>query len=299
MKAMMSGGTGFVGKHLAARLDTPILLGRNPARIQREMQGVEARQWDLGRPLDPAVFSGVDTVFHLAGESVFKGRWNAEKKDRILRSRVEGTKNLVTALGQTPNPPATLLCASAIGYYGSRGAEMLNESSPAGNDFLATVCKSWEEEARKAEEFGIRVVSLRIGVVLGADGGALPQMLLPFKLGLGGRLGSGDQYMSWIHIDDLVSLMLHAAGDKNIKGPINAVTPNPVTNREFTAQLAAALHRPALLPVPGFALKIALGEFAEVLLSSQRVLPETALLSGFHFAHPVLRNALADILSSR
>ncbi|MFH1217939.1 MAG: TIGR01777 family oxidoreductase [Pseudomonadota bacterium] len=296
MRALVTGGTGFIGKHLVSRLDNPVVLGRNPERIRQTITSAKARKWDMGHPLDPAVFAEVDTVFHLAGESIFKGRWNAEKKDRILRSRVEGTKNLVHALGQAENPPSTLICASAVGFYGSRGDEILDESSPAGNDFLAKVCTLWEEEARKAEIFGTRVVSVRFAVVLGTDGGALPQMLTPFKLGLGGRLGNGRQYMSWIHIDDLVNLLLHAAKDENIHGPVNGAAPNPVTNREFTAQLAASLHRPAIVPVPGFVMRAVLGEFGEVLLGSQRVMPEKAINSGFTFTHPLLQDALADLL---
>lgn len=296
MHALITGGTGFIGRYLVKRLARPVVLGRDPEQIRRELGDVEANRWDARSPLDPDLLTGVDTVFHLAGEPIASGRWDTEKKERIRKSRVEGTRLLVDALGRTAAPPATLICASAIGFYGSRGDEILRESSPAGQDFLAGVCGEWEEEAKRAERFGVRVVSLRIGVVLGPDGGALEKMLPPFRLGLGGRLGSGRQYMSWIHRDDLVGLLLHAADNETLHGPVNAVAPQPVTNREFTATLARVLHRPALLPVPAFILKMALGEFADVLLGSQRVIPEKAQIAGFHFAHQRLDETLAGFI---
>jgi len=294
MKTLITGGTGFIGTNLVSRLDCPVVLGRNPERIRKALKGVEARQWDPAGEIDPAVFAGVDTVYHLAGEPVFNGRWDSEKKERIMRSRVEGTRTMVRALARlAPDQrPSTLISSSAIGYYGSRGEEMLTESSRPGNDFLATVCRRWEEEAMLAEELGIRVVTPRIGVVLGRDGGALAKMLTPFKLGLGGRLGNGRQFMSWIHIDDLIGIMLHAVKNPAVRGPINGVTPNPVTNREFTAALAGALHRPAILPVPGFVLRAALGEFAAVLLGSQRVMPDKAIQTGYKFIHPLVKGAM-------
>lgn len=298
MHALITGGTGFIGRNLVKRLAKPVVLGRDPERIRRELGDVEANRWDARSPLDPDLFTGIDTVFHLAGEPIASGRWDTEKKERIRKSRVEGTRLLVDALGRTAAPPATLICASAIGFYGSRGDEILSESSPAGHDFLAGVCGEWEEEAKRAERFGVRVVSLRIGVVLGPDGGALEKMLPPFRLGLGGRLGSGRQYMSWIHRDDLVGLLLHAADNETLHGPVNAVAPQPVTNREFTATLARVLHRPALLPVPAFILKMALGEFADVLLGSQRVIPEKAQKAGFHFAHQRLDETLAGLVAA-
>ena len=298
MKSLITGGTGFIGTHLISRLDSPVVLGRNPDRIRKVLKGVEARQWNPAGEIDPAVFAGVDTVFHLAGEPVFNGRWNSEKKERIMRSRVEGTRTLVRALHRLDDRPRTLVCSSAIGYYGSRGDEMLTESSLPGNDFLATVCQRWEEEAMKAEELGIRVVTARIGVVLGADGGVLAKMLILFKLGLGGRLGNGRQYMSWLHIDDLIGLLLHAAQNTEVRGPLNCVAPNPVINREFTAALAAAVHRPAILPVPGCVLKAALGEFAAVPLSSQRVMPDKAIRTGYSFSYPFVQGALQAAINS-
>lgn len=298
MRCLVTGGTGFMGRHLVDKLDHPVVLGRNRERILQVLQGVDARQWDPDRPIDPQVFEGIDTVFHLAGEPVFNGRWNAARKKSIKESRVNTTRILVEAMAKLDHPPKTFICSSAIGYYGPRGDERLNESSPPGKDFLAEVCIAWEKEAKQAEEYGVRVVSLRIGVVLGKDGGAMQKMLTPFKLGLGGRLGSGRQYMSWIHVDDMVGIMLYAAANEKMQGPYNGVSPQPVTNSEFTAALGKALHRPALLPVPGLALRVALGEFANVLLGSQKVIPARTIQSGYSYLFPKLPEALADIIHS-
>jgi uncharacterized protein (TIGR01777 family) len=227
---------------------------------------------------------------------VAEGRWTAEKKRRIMDSRKIGTANLVQGLERLSERPAVLVSASAVGYYGDRGEETLDEQATPGDDFLAAVCIEWERAAQQAASLGMRVVNPRIGIVLGAGGGALAKMLLPFKLGLGGRLASGHQWMPWIHIDDLAALFLHAATHADLSGPMNAVAPNAVTNREFTRTLAAAVHRPALLPAPGPLLKLAVGEFAEVLLASQRVVPRVAEQSGFQFQHPELAEALRAIL---
>lgn len=299
MQSLVTGATGFIGSHLAGRLDHPVVVGRDARRMQKRLPGAEARQWDPSGEIDPAIFTGVDTVFHLAGESIFNGRWDRAKKDRIMRSRVEGTRNLVRALAGLTRPPRVLVCSSAVGYYGSRGDEILTESSAAGRDFLATVCMAWEEEARKAKAAGIRVVSVRTGVVLGADGGVLARMRTPFLFGLGARLGNGRQYMSWIHIDDLVGIFLHAAQNDNVRGPINAVSPNPVTNREFTASLAAAVHRPALLWIPALVLHAGLGEFATVVLASQRVVPEKITQAGYSFKYPLIGDALRAALGHK
>jgi uncharacterized protein (TIGR01777 family) len=225
-----------------------------------------------------------------------------------MRSRVDGTRNLIKSLATLDKPPSTLVCASAIGFYGSQGENSLSESDLPGDDFLARVCVAWEEEAFKAEKLGIRVVQIRTGVVLGTDGGALHQMLTPFRFGVGGKIGSGKQYMSWIHIDDLVGIMLHAATNESVRGPVNGVAPSPVTNSEFTTTLASVLHRPALLQVPdwalkitlpGWALKITLGEFADVLLGSQRVLPQKITEAGYTFKYPGLTGALQDLIAQK
>ncbi len=294
---LITGGSGFIGRHLAAGLKQPRILSRNPATVSNPLPGAEYRRWDCRSRPDSTLFTDIDTVFHLAGESVFRGRWTRTRKQKILESRIDSTRLLVAAMADLERPPTTLVCASAIGYYGDRGAEVLDEESGPGEGFLARVCREWEAEAMRAAEHGIRTVCIRTGIVLGKDGGALPMMLPPFRLGLGGRLGSGDQYMSWIHIDDLTGIMAFSAAAPQCSGPVNGVAPAPVTNREFTAALAAALHRPALLPVPSFLLRMLLGEFAEVLLGSQRVVPGCAQAAGYRFRFPDLTLALTDLLS--
>jgi uncharacterized protein (TIGR01777 family) len=296
MHCLVTGGTGFIGQHLVHRLERPVVAGRSVHKIKQLLGNVIPCQWDMKTPLDRSALEKVDTVFHLAGESVFNGRWNAARKQQIMDSRQQGTRKLIASLAGLDRPPAVLVCASAIGYYGARGNEPLNEAAAPGTDFLARVCQAWEDEARQAEKLGIRVVSVRIGVVLGSDGGALPRMLLPFRLGLGGRIGSGRQFMSWIHVDDLVGIFLHAATESEVRGPVNAVAPQPVTNREFTATLAEVLRRPAFLAVPAPVLRVTLGEFADVLLGSQRVIPEKILQTGYSFAYPELREALRNLL---
>ena len=218
-----------------------------------------------------------------------------KRNGKLRGSRLQGTRNLVTALSTLSRRPAVLICASAIGIYGDRGDEVLTESSPAGTGFLADLCRDWEKQASLAEALGIRVVRLRTGIVLGADGGALQKMLPPFKAFVGGRLGSGRQWMSWIHVDDLVALIIHAI-QKTVSGPLNGTAPNPVTNAAFTRELAAALGRPAVFPAPAFALKLMFGEMSEVLLGSQRVLPKAAEAAGFQFVFPDLAPALRNLL---
>ncbi|MBW6520924.1 MAG: TIGR01777 family oxidoreductase [Desulfoarculaceae bacterium] len=296
MGALITGGSGFVGQRLAKRLSRPIIAGRSIEKIKHLFADSEVRKWDGSPHADPSFLDGVDTIFHLAGESIFHGRWDTAKKERIRASRIDGTRSLVELIAGADKKPTTLICSSAVGYYGSRGDEILTERSAPGNDFLAQVCRDWEEEALRAEEHGVRVVLIRTGVVLGDKGGALAQMLPPFRLGLGGRLGNGRQYMSWIHIDDLTAIMLHAMENQNLRGPINAVAPLPVTNNDFTHALAATLHRPAFLPVPGLALKIVLGEFADVLLSSQRVIPAALQQAGYTYAFPKIEEALKRLL---
>jgi uncharacterized protein len=300
MRALVTGATGFIGRHLLAKLDRPVVLSRNAMRAAKELETfhVSAFDWEPQSGLPPvAAFEGVDTVFHLAGESVAEGRWTEKKKARIRDSRIIGTRHLVAALRGLPTKPLALVSGSAVGYYGSRGDEELDERSLPGHDFLAEVCIGWEREALAARDFGIRVVPIRTGIVLGAGGGALAKMLTPFYLGLGSPLGSGRQYMPWIHIDDLVEEMLFAAHESGIDGPLNGTAPNPVINRQFTKTLGRVLGRPTFLPgVPPFVLKTLIGEFAEVLLTSQRALPRAALAAGFTFRFSELERALRDVL---
>jgi uncharacterized protein (TIGR01777 family) len=297
MRALVTGATGFIGRRLVGRLDTVIVLSRNPDRVRGTLPKADVHRWDpMAGPPPAEAFRGVEVVFHLAGEPVAEGRWNAAKRARLRDSRTIGTQHLVQGLEASSERPKVLVSASAVGFYGSRGDEVLEETAAPGNDFLADVCKAWEAASQPARASGVRVVNPRIGIVLGQGGGALAKMLTPFKLGVGGRLGSGRQWMPWIHIDDLVGLLLHAANHSEIEGPMNGAAPNPVTNREFTSTLARALHRPAILPAPAFALKLALGEFAEVLLGSQRVSPAVAERTGYVFQYPELAGALRAIL---
>ncbi len=257
--------------------------------------GVKLYVWDPSRGEPPAdSVRDTDAVIHLAGEPVAQ-RWSAEVKQRIRDSRVNGTRNLVQALGKLRQCPSTLVCASAIGYYGSRGDETLTESSGPGSDFLSDVCVAWEKEAAAAENLGMRVVSMRTGIVLDPRGGALGRMVRPFRIGLGGKLGNGRSWMSWIHAQDEVGLFQYAL-DHPLRGPVNAVAPNPVTNADFTRALAGALKKPAIFPVPGFALSLVFGEMAGVLLASDRVLPQAAQAAGYEFRFPLLGAALSDVL---
>lgn len=300
MRALVTGATGFIGRHLLTHISEPVVLTRRPAQFQAAQPGVEVHGWNpLAERPPAAAFRGVEVVFHLAGEPVAEGRWTAAKKERIRESRRLGTTHLVQALREVPERPPVLVSASAVGIYGDRGDETLDEISPPADDFLADVCRQWEEASAGARELGMRVVNPRIGIVLGRDGGALAKMLTPFKLGVGGRLASGRQWMPWIHIDDLVGLLLHAARTANLNGPMNAVGPQPVTNREFTQTLARTLHRPAVFPMPGAMLKLAFGQFGEVLLASQRVLPRVALESGYRFQFSELSAALDNLLRPR
>lgn len=246
--------------------------------------------------VSPNLVSTFDAVIHLSGENV-AGRWTAEKKRRIRESRVVSTRNLSQAMAAAEKKPGVFICASAIGYYGNRGDQILTEESAPGSEFLAQVCCEWEAATELASDAGIRTANLRIGIVLSRNGGALKPMLLPFRLGLGGRIGSGRQWWSWIHIDDLVSAVWHILGSTSIRGPVNMTAPNPVTNAEFTQVLARALRRPALLPIPAFAARVAFGELAdEGLLASATVEPKKLKASGFQFKFPDLRSALENLL---
>jgi uncharacterized protein (TIGR01777 family) len=244
------------------------------------------------KELDSAALNGVDVVVHLAGESIM-GRWTENKKALIRESRIHGTEFLCEILARVAKPPRLFICASAVGFYGDRGDEVLAESATKGEGFLADVCEAWEKASSGAREKGIRVVNLRMGMVLSREGGALKKMLPPFKLGLGGPIGSGNQYMSWVVIDDISRAIEHAAKFEGLSGPVNMVAPNPVTNREYTHQLACAVRRPAFFPVPGAAARLIFGELAEeLLLSSQRAVPAQLLKSGFVFDYSDIEWAL-------
>jgi uncharacterized protein (TIGR01777 family) len=247
--------------------------------------------------VDPSRFDGVDAVVHLAGENIAAGRWTSARKAEIRQSRVEGTRRLCEALARLAQPPRVFVSASAIGFYGDRGAQTLTEESGAGSGFLPDVCREWEAATEPASQAGIRVVNLRFGMVLSPAGGALQKMLPPFKLGLGGRIGSGAQFMSWIAIDDAVGAIHQALSAESLRGPVNAVAPTPVTNAEFARTLARILRRPAFMPVPQFAARLAFGEMADaLLLASARVMPVRLQESGYHFRFPELEGALRHML---
>ena len=297
MRALISGATGLIGRGLLAKVGPAAVLSRDPARARRLGLGADAYSWrPESEPAPSQAFDGIDAVFHLAGEPVAEGRWTVEKKARIRDSRVLGTRNLIAALRGLSTRPKVLVAASAVGFYGDRGDEELVETSSAGDGFLAEVCGQWEREALAAEELGIRVVCVRIGMVLAPGEGALAQMLTPFRLGVGGRLGDGRQWMPWVHVTDVTGLFIHAAENESVRGPLNAVSPNPVTNAEFTDALAHVLHRPAVLALPRLALRVAYGEVSDVLLASQRVLPRVAAASGYRFEHEHLAEALSDVM---
>jgi uncharacterized protein (TIGR01777 family) len=249
--------------------------------------------------IDKNGLDGFDAVIHLAGDNIASGRWTAQKKTAIRQSRIDGTRLLSDALASLNQRPQVLISASAIGYYGDRADEVLTEESSPGSNFLAEVCQKWESATAIAQAAGIRVALLRIGVVVSAEGGAMSKMLPPFKLGAGGRLGSGKQYMSWIALDDLVRIIDFVLGHEELQGPINAVAPNPVTNSEFTAVLGTALHRPTVLPVPSAAINLLLGDMAkELLLSSERVVPRKLLSSGFEYRYPHLAPLLQSLFAA-
>ena len=296
MKILVSGATGLIGAALVPFLTTG---GHTVTRLVRSQSGPETSDivWDPERGVhDPARLEGFDAVVHLAGENIV-GRWTAEKRARIRDSRVNGTKALCDALTRLSAPPKVFLCASAIGYYGDRGAEVLTEESPAGKGFLAEVCTAWEETTQIAAQRGLRVVTARFGVVLSPTEGALARMLPPFRMGLGGVIGTGEQYMSWVALDDVVGAIHHALFTNTLHGPINVTAPQPVTNREFTATLGRVIRRPTILPLPAGAIRFAFGEMAdELLLASARVQPQRLQEVQYPFRYPELEGALRQIL---
>ena len=293
LKVLVSGSSGLIGSALLPVLQSS---GYEVSRLVRGALGPRQIGWEPARPLAAESVSGFDAVIHLAGESIV-GRWTEAKKRRILESRVQGTQNLAEALAAAPQPPGVLILASAIGYYGDRGEETLREDSNSGEGFLPEVCKAWEAAAKPAAKAGIRTVQMRFGVVLSRSGGALQKMLPPFRMGVGGNIGNGRQWMSWVDMDDLVGAILHVIKTDTLQGPVNVVAPSPARNEEFTKTLASVLSRPAILPMPAFAARLVFGRMAdELLLASQRVEPAKLLTSGYVFQKPDLRVALEDIL---
>jgi len=292
----VTGSRGLVGSGLVPFLTT------GGHRVTRLVRGRPADPSEVGWSAEggiaePALLEGVDAVVHLAGENIAAGRWTEARKAEIRRSRVEGTRRLAEQVARLRHPPRTLVCASAVGYYGHRGPEILTDASPPGRGFLADVCREWEAAAEPARQAGIRVVHMRLGVVLTPAGGALKKMLLPFRLGLGGRIGSGEQFLSWISLDDAVGAFAHALHMPAMTGAVNTVSPAPVPNKEFTRLLARTLRRPALFPLPAAVARLALGEMADaLLLASTRAVPTRLLTTGYRYRHTNLEDALRHLL---
>jgi len=296
VRILVTGTSGLIGSALACFLGAGRHHVTRLVRAQPRPGRGEVR-WDpAAGTLDPMALQGFDAAVHLAGESIAQ-RWTPERKAKILTSRARGTRLLSESFARLTQPPRVFVCASAIGYYGNRSDEILTEESASGSGFLAEVCREWEAACEPAARKGVRVVNLRLGMVLSSAGGVLGRMLLPFRLGLGGRIGSGKQYMSWIALDDLVAAILHALTCDKLRGPVNVVAPHPVTNLEFTQTLGRVLHRPTVFPVPAWAARLALGEMAdELLLASARVTPARLAASGYVFQYPELEGALRHLL---
>jgi uncharacterized protein (TIGR01777 family) len=296
MRIVVSGSSGLIGSSVVPFLTTG---GHSVTRlVRRDRAGGISVRWDpvLGT-IDQEGLEEHDAIVHLAGENISSGRWNERTKKRIRDSRLEGTRLLCEAINRLQKPPKTLVCASAIGYYGDRGDQLLDERFDAGSGFLADLCREWEAITESVRPRGIRVVNVRFGVVLSPAGGALAKMLTPFKLGAGGVIGSGQQYLSWIAIDDVVGAIHHALTNESLLGPVNVVAPNPVTNREFTKELGRVLRRPTIVPMPAFLARLALGEMAdELLLASTRVAPHRLEEAGYKFRYPELEPALRHLL---
>jgi uncharacterized protein (TIGR01777 family) len=304
MKILISGSTGFLGSALVEALHAQghsiVRLARPATRRPPAANASETwLRWDpLAGDFDSAAAEGADAMVHLAGASIGEGRWNEARKRLLRTSRVNASRHLISALAHLKRPPKVMISPSGIGYYGDRAEEELTEESAPGNDFLAQLCREWEAEVQLAEQFGTRVVQLRFGIILAKHGGALARMLLPFRLGAGGRFGSGRQWMSWLSLTEALAIIGRTLVDAQLHGPVNAVAPNPVRNAEFVAALARALHRPAIFPAPAFALRLALGEMADpLLLFSQRVLPRKLEAAGHPFRHRELPEALEEALA--
>ncbi len=298
----MAGGTGFIGNALVERLlherHSITLLTRNPSKVQSRTN-LRIEKWDA-KTIGPwgTMVDGADAIVNLTGEIIAGKRWTKRQKEVILGSRIDATRALVKSIEQASKKPALLISASAVGYYGSVPSGDVPESFPPGTDFLAGICGRWEEEAFAATMFGVRVVTPRLGVVLADDGGALARMLLPFKLFIGGHLGDGKQWFPWIHRDDVVEGMLFLLQSSVISGPVNFVAPEPLTMKEFSRTIGGILRRPSWAPVPAFALRILMGEMADMLLTGQRVIPKKMMDAGYVFRYPALTSALGEILSS-
>jgi uncharacterized protein (TIGR01777 family) len=301
MRILITGATGRIGnllvRELLARGDEVTVLSRAPEKARSALPGVDAVAWDPEREPAPAeALAGRDGVLHLAGEDVAQ-RWTEDAKRRIRASRELGTRNLVAGLEAVDPRPRVLVASSAVGYYGPHGDERVDETTPPGDDFLATVCVAWEREAARAAELGLRVVHVRTGVVLDREGGALSKMLPFFRLGIGGPVAGGSQYLPWVHRDDIVGIQLAALDGEAWSGPVNATAPEPATNRDFSRALGRAIHRPALAPVPGLAVRALYGDMAEMVTQGQRAIPRRALELGYRFRHPDLDEALRAALS--
>jgi uncharacterized protein (TIGR01777 family) len=303
MRVTITGATGLIGPAVIAELRRrgPVeitALSRDVERARAKLGAeVEVARWSALEEAAPAgALAGRDAIVHLAGAPVAQ-RWSASAKEAITDSRVIGTRNLVQGLAAAQPRPSALVSSSAIGIYGARHEEPLDEEAALGYGFLAETCIAWEQEAGRASELGVRVVNMRTGVVLDARGGALAKMLPPFRMGVGGPVAGGGQYVSWIHLEDLAAMIVTAIEQESWSGPVNATAPEPVTNRELSHALGRVLHRPAVLPVPGFALGLLYGEMAEIVTTGQRVLPAKALVHGFHFRHPRLEEALEATLA--
>ncbi len=301
MKIMVTGATGFIGKELVKRLNDK---GHEIVALTRSLETAhfkipvecDLREWNPeGRALSPSIMKGIDAVINLSGEGIANGLWTESRKQNIMNSRVSSVRRLVDAMAQCNKRPSVFVSASAIGFYGDRGDESLDETASEGKGFLSRVCQRWENEIFETKNSGMRTVALRFGMVLGHDGGALSAMESAFRLGLGGRLGSGQQWMSWIHVSDLVDMLIHAVEQPGMNGIYNAVSPNPVKNLEFTKVLGQALNRPTILPAPAFAVRLVLGELSELLLASQRVASDKIVKTGFNFNFASLKDALEDI----
>lgn len=303
MRVLISGATGLIGRELCNSLSREghrvVALSRSP-EATRGLAAAEVHKWEpMTGPPPAQAYNEIDAVVHLVGEPIADRRWTDSQKKLIRDSRVLSTRNLVEGLRSSGSRPSALISGSAVGFYGDRGDEQLDETASMGRGFMSEICRDWENEAAAAIELGIRVVQVRTGVVLSPKGGALKKMLPPFKLGVGGRLGSGRQWFPWIHVSDIVGIFRHAISTSSLRGPANGVAPDSVTNADFTKQLGRALHRPAFLPVPEMALRALMGEMADILFHSQRVVPKAVLLSGYVFRYPGLAPALEELFSQR